>query len=52
MEKRIVMLPKVEVRRLRQIAAKRRIPLSAVVREAVQTWLKIQGDKDCGRPRR
>lgn len=41
-EKVAVTLPKEDMRKLRLIEAKRRIPFSAVVREAVRTWLKIQ----------
>ena len=44
MEKIAVTLPKADVRRLRQVETARKLPFSAVVREAVETWLRIQDD--------
>ena len=45
-EKVAVSLPKEDVRRLRVVEAARGVPFSAVVREAVETWLKIQEEQD------
>lgn len=40
-EKVAITLPKEDIRRLRKVTAKQKIPFSAGVREAVRTWLKI-----------
>jgi Arc/MetJ-type ribon-helix-helix transcriptional regulator len=45
-EKVTVTLPKEDVRRLREVEADRHVPFSAVIREAVETWLKIQEEKE------
>lgn len=45
-EKVAVTLPRDDVRRLRRLEAARHVPFSAVVREAVETWLKIQADNE------
>lgn len=44
-EKVAVTLPKDDVRRLRQVESARKIPFSAVIREAVETWLRIQDEQ-------
>lgn len=46
MEKVAVTLPKEDVRRLRQAKTAQHVPFSAVVREAVETWLKIQENEE------
>ena len=45
-EKVAVTLPKEDVRRLRQVKTVQHVPFSAVVREAVETWLKMQENEE------
>ena len=45
-EKVAITLPKEDIRQLKKVEAARKVPFSAVVREAVETWLRIQQEEE------